>query len=146
MIVYLVRHATPEVNTESSDPGLSEYGKVEARMAADTLKHAKPAVIYHSVKARARQTAEILSGVIGAPLEEAKGLKPNDDPNVWIEKLSGLSHDEVMVVGHLPFVGVLADMLLGDKAKEYPVKVEPATVIILVKTNEGWEFKGAHTP
>ena len=146
MILYLVRHATPDVDSESPDPELSPYGKIEAKMAADTLKHAKPAVIYHSIKTRARQTAEAMSEVTGAPLEEVDGLKPNDDPGVWIEKLSAMTHDEVMIVGHLPFIGVLADMMLGEKAKDHPVKIEPVTTIILVRKDGEWEFKGAHTP
>ncbi len=146
MILYLVRHAVPDVDSESTDPELSPYGKIEARMSADTLKHAKPALIYHSVKARARQTAEAMAEVTGSPLKEAEGLKPNDDPSVWVEKLAAMTDDEVMIVGHLPFIGVLADMMLGEKAKDHPVKIEPATVLILVRKDGEWEFKGVHTP
>ena len=121
MFLYLVQHG--EAKREEDDPqrGLTDKGfKDVARTAVHAQKLGlKVSIIHHSGKARAMQTAQILADY----LEPAKGsspadaLAPMDDPAVWAARIAGMN-EEVMLVGHLPYLARLAGLLLcGDKEK-----------------------------
>src|SRR3954469_7788108 len=110
MRVYLVRHG--EAKSEDVDPDrhLTDDGAdAVERIARDAVKDSgvRPARIVHSAKARARQTAQIWAGLVGAEVSEAEGLSPNDDPAVWATRLQD-EPDDVMLVGHLPHLERLA--------------------------------------
>ena len=111
MKAYLVRHAKP-LNV-SVDPArsLSDEGIREIEKVADHLARREdvvPEVIVHSGKARARQTAEILALRLNPPggVREEKGLRPDDDIDGWGIYLS--SSPGAMLVGHMPFMGLLS--------------------------------------
>src|SRR5438046_8515185 len=100
----LGRHG--EANSEDVDPErhLSGRGADEVRrIATDAVSHSgvRPERVVHSGKARARETAEIWSGLLGADMAEADGLAPNDDPSIWAARFESEA-DDVVVVGHLP--------------------------------------------
>ncbi|MGD9062023.1 MAG: histidine phosphatase family protein, partial [Desulfobacterales bacterium] len=63
MALYLVQHGKSLPKDQDPDQGLSEEGKAETEMIAKTAKEKGVTVsqIRHSVKTRARQTAEILA-------------------------------------------------------------------------------------
>ena len=66
--------------------------------------------------ARTKQTAEILTAKLNLTdlLNESDGLKPMDDPEVWIERIR-YRNDDLMLVGHLPFMARLTGLLVtGD--------------------------------
>jgi phosphohistidine phosphatase len=149
MIVYLVRHA--EALSEQEDPArpLSELGKANvqriARLLADRLK-IFPGYVCHSSKARASQTAAILSEHIpGIPtLEERDGLLPMDDPSIWGERLQTMDRD-VMLVGHLPHLSRLASLLLlWDSGKDI-IDFTPGSVLCLEKVGN-WKVKWMVSP
>jgi len=146
MKLYLVRHATPV--SEDIDPQrpLSDAGFLEARKAAEAMSHIKPTRIYHSGKLRASQTAEAFSESTGASMEEADGLKPNDDPAVWAGRVSSASATEIMLVGHLPFMARLVGILVKGDADALLVDFSPATVAYLESNDSGWELKGTFSP
>src|SRR5436309_3711410 len=117
MGVYLVRHG--EAKREDVDPErhLTDRGVEEVRRIAieaiDDLD-VRPTRIFHSGKARARQTAEIWGGLVGLSTSEAEGLAPNDDPASWAARIES-DGDGVMLVGHLPHLERLAGLLVtGD--------------------------------
>ena len=122
MNLYLVQHG--EAVDEKVDPErpLSERGRAETiRVAAYAAKHADIEVlaVTHSGKLRARQTAELmaleiptLQGVV-----PVKDLEPNANPGIWVERLT-LMDDDVILVGHLPHLSRLTSALLcGDPDK-----------------------------
>lgn len=103
----------------------------------------KVAVVYHSGKKRARQTAEIFAQVLGARAEEKDGLNPNDDPAIWAERLSTL--DEVMIVGHLPHLSRLASLLVVGNTEVPIVEFRYSGVVALTRTPK-WVVKWLLTP
>jgi phosphohistidine phosphatase len=122
--VYLAHHADavgPDVDPQRP---LSAAGRMHAdRMARDAkLRGVNPAVIWHSGKLRARQTAEAYWRTCN-PLAEfgaIRGLQPMDPPE-WIrDRLIGESRD-VMLVGHLPSLPRILGLLTGDQSADFPL-------------------------
>ena len=75
--------------------------------------------IHHSGKKRAAQTAEIFATRLAPEkgVKEVAGLNPNDDVQKFADKLQG-QEGVLMIVGHLPFLGKLAGLLVtGDPSK-----------------------------
>lgn len=95
--------------------------------------------ILHSGKTRARQTAEILARGIAASatVEQADGMNPLDDPETFRHRIAA-SADDVMLVGHLPFMARLASRLLGCDLKDEVVAFEPGTVLCLEGDGGAW--------
>ena len=140
MRLYLVQHG--QAKTEDEDPlrPLTDQGVEDVvRVAHLALGHigVGPGRVVHSGKTRARQTAEIWSGLIGCGVEEADELGPNDDPTVWGERLQETAHD-LMVVGHLPHLGRLAGLLLTGAADRPVVRFRPGGLVALERTDAGW--------
>ena len=121
MKLYLVQHA--KAASEQADPQrpLTEEGRREIKKIAEFVKPLNLCVDYlwHSGKKRAAQTAEILAEVVKVKKAETarEGLSPNDDVKVIREKIVSLQQD-IMLVGHLPFLSKLASLLLtGDEPR-----------------------------
>jgi len=108
---YLVRHARPVDACVDPARPLSAEGINEIVKVADFLAQrgdVAPEVIVHSGKARARQTAEVLASRLDPPggVREENGLGPNDDITGWDTFLA--SSPGAMLVGHMPFMGLLS--------------------------------------
>jgi phosphohistidine phosphatase len=116
MKVYLVQHG--QSVSEDVDPArpLSEKGQKDMEKVARFLKgvNLKISVILQSGKTRATQTAEILNPKVTSlgGIMKKEGLAPNDPVDPWVEELNK-SPDDVMIVGHLPFLSKLVSRLLG---------------------------------
>ena len=142
MHLYLVQHA--DALAEDIDPSrpLSERGRTDAeRIAALVGGHLRGlSRILHSGKTRARQTAEILAREIGgAAIEQAHGLNPLDDPEAFAHHIDA-SDDDVMLVGHLPFMGRLVSRLLTRDAEAGVVAFQPGTVLCLEGDDGTWRL------
>jgi phosphohistidine phosphatase len=127
MRLYLVHHG--DAVSPDTDPQrpLSTVGHLATtRLAADAAaRGVKPAVIWHSGKLRARQTAELFWKVCNpfAEFSATSGLQPNDFPGIFRDHLIGESRD-VMAVGHMPSLPrVLAFLLTGrdDGSATFPL-------------------------
>jgi len=94
----------------------------------------RPARVIHSGKARAMETAQLLSG--GEVEEIDIGLAPND-PTEPVKNLIESWDEDVMIVGHLPFMGRLVAHLVGGTPDADTVSFEPGTVVCLKKGEEG---------
>lgn len=111
MKVYLVRHAKPvDLSVDPARP-LSEEGMRDIEKVAGHLAlmgEVAPEVIVHSGRARARQTAEVLAARLAPPggIREERGLRPNDSIDGWDVYLA--SSPGAMLVGHMPFMGLLS--------------------------------------
>jgi phosphohistidine phosphatase len=121
MKLYLIQHG--EATTEEVDLSrpLTAKGRSDVQKIASFLKGVgvRPSAILHSGKTRARQTAEILAAQIGpgCQIREREGLAPNDSVHGLLKEVSEMPND-LMIVGHLPFLGKLASSLLtGSEAR-----------------------------
>ncbi len=134
MPVYLVRHATALPAEKDPQRGLSEEGRKEAEKVAVFLKgKITLEAIYHSPKKRAKETALVFAESLEpSAVEEAEGLLPNDEPELWLTDLTE-EHRSVMLVGHLPHMEVLAQRLLSVRKDGGRIKFSPASVMCLEK-------------
>ncbi len=94
--------------------------------------------IVHSGKTRAMQTAEMMADFLNPEqdVEEADGLGPMDDIAQWTGRL-GEVREDIMLVGHMPFMGRLAGQLLcGDKEKTF-VEFTMGGIVCLRRSDPG---------
>jgi phosphohistidine phosphatase len=127
MSLYLVRHG--EAFSEAVDPGrpLTEAGRVAVDGMGQMARSFEIPVsrIFHSGKARARQTAEILSHYLNpaAGMEEMSGMKPHDDVAPIARQLDPALN--AMLVGHLPFMERLVSYLTTGSPDKTIVRFQP---------------------
>ena len=119
MRVYLFQHG--EAKSEEVDPErrLTEKGAGEVRKVADFLLPLNLILdaVWHSGKARASETAEILAAALSAKPCRRDGLAPKDPVGPVKQAITEAGRD-LMIVGHLPFLGKLAALFVtGDESR-----------------------------
>ena len=143
-----MQHGEAKSETEDPQRSLTERGREEVQKVAKMVKKLNlcPSKIYHSGKQRAKQTAEIFSDSLERPTETAQGLNPNDDVRAWADQLSRKKED-LMVVGHLPFLEKLASLLTTDNEKTRTVIFRYGAVVCLQQREDGgWGVRWILTP
>ena len=117
MALYLVQHGQSHSKETDPEKGLTDEGHATVRRIAEVAKSYGVPVgcILHSGKKRARQTAEIFEAALSPPdgVHAKNGLNPLDD----VTAMAGLigSREDLMLVGHLPFMSRLcAGLVTGD--------------------------------
>jgi phosphohistidine phosphatase len=120
--LYLVQHGQAKTEDEDPERSLTDQG---------------PARVFHSGKARARQSAEIWGELLHAAIEQAGGLAPNDDPTTWLERLNAEA-DDILLVGHLPHLARLAGLLLIGDADHSVINFRPGGLVGLERSDQGW--------
>lgn len=141
MHLYLVQHA--DALAEDIDPArpLSAPGRADVERVANLLSARLPplARILHSGKTRARQTADILARRIvpSAVVEPAEGMNPLDDAEAFARRIATAA-DDLMLVGHLPFMARLASWLLTRDPGADVVAFQPGTVLCLEGDAGAW--------
>lgn len=139
MFLYLVRHAEAKSKEEDPERSLSEKGLGNVRKTASYLSglDMRLDTIFHSGKRRAAQTAEALAEALAPPkgVSQADGLSPLDNPEIWADRLTGIT-DDIMLVGHLPYMERLASLLLSGNTDAISVNFGPASVICLQKAED----------
>jgi len=121
MSLFLVQHGKNLPKDVDPEKGLSNEGKEEVkRIASLAGEHAIPvSAIKHSGKKRARETAELFMEALN-PVEgvrQIEGLSPLDD----VTKLDVKAEQNVMLVGHLPFMEKLTSYLVTGSPDRPPV-------------------------
>ena len=142
MAIYLVQHGKAMPKEASPDPPLSEEGKATvAQIAGVAATHSvQPALIRHSGKARARETAEIIDSFLkpAGGIEATRGMNPLDDV---ITLAAGLSEkDNVMLVGHLPFMESLTSYLITGSISKRVVRFQNGGIVCLDRDPERKEW------
>jgi phosphohistidine phosphatase len=104
--------------------------------------------LWHSEKKRAIQTAELLAEAI--EIKKAKAvherLGPTDDVAILKDELSTAA-DDIMIVGHLPFLNKLASLLLAGCESAETVAFKNAGIIALVRSEGNqWQIGWMVTP
>ena len=146
MKLYLVQHGEAVPEAEDANRPLSAKGQTDIeRMAAFMARSGVRATrVIHSGKRRALDTAVLLAQVVGPGkiVEEAEaGLAPNDSTNLLAAVAASLE-DDVMVVGHIPFMGRMVSRLIAGSEDAVRVAFQPGTVVCLERSDdtEGWSL------
>jgi phosphohistidine phosphatase len=140
MRLYLVQHG--EALPKDADPQrpLSEKGRDDARRLAEFLGGCGIRVsrVLHSGKTRARETAELLAAKVlpGKDLEASAGLDPNDPVGAMAERLGAWEQD-VLVVGHLPFMDKFVARLVTGREDRGAVAFKPGSLVCLERGDQG---------
>ena len=150
MALYLVQHGKSLPKDQDPDQGLSEEGIAETRRMANLAKDHGISVsqIRHSVKTRARQTAEIFAKALNPKkgFQEVGGIKPLDDV---AEYASSIDPDQnIMLVGHLPFMERMVSYLVTGSVDKPVFKFQNSGIVCLNKDLEGqsWVIWGSLMP
>jgi phosphohistidine phosphatase len=119
---------------------LSNVGRAQVdRLAkAAAAKGVKPAIIWHSGKLRAKQTAEAFYRACNpfADFAATRDLQPDDKPE-WIkDRLRGESRD-VLIAGHFFHLPRLRALLAGGSEDDFPQH----GAVALVTDDEGETWK-----
>ncbi len=140
MLIHLMQHGACLPKGLDKHQALSPVGKEQI------VKSAKAArilglqfqLIVTSPKDRARQTAEIMAHYIGYPASRievsdvVKAMSPPQDALEYIKEYEGL--DSILVVGHLPSLGLLAASMLTN-SQGLAINVENGGLMQLALTD-----------
>jgi phosphohistidine phosphatase len=151
MKLYLMQHGEAKSEVEDPERSLRARGEKEVAnvsTAANGL-HIRPSKIYHSGKLRAKQTAEIIASALKIPnpgIQFGQGLNPNDDVRPWAERISK-EREDLMLIGHLPFLEKLTSLLLcGNENARLVLFRYGAIVCLDQKEDKGWAVRWILTP
>ena len=150
MNLYLVQHGDAVAKERDPTRPLTEQGRRDVEKIAGFLKGLNLSVQYlwHSGKARAAQTAEILATAIEPRTGIARrdGLGPNDDVRRVAEQLASIDED-IMIVGHLPFLSKLASLLITEDESANTVTFRQGGIVRLSRSDQQqWQLAWMLTP
>ena len=119
---------------------LSPWGREAVeRLAADAAtRNVKPAVIWHSGKLRAKETAEAFWRACNpfADFSATRDLQPGDPPEWMRDRLHGESRD-ILIAGHYPHLPRLLTLLLtGGDGEPAPF---PQNGVVALETEDAGE-------
>jgi phosphohistidine phosphatase len=139
MKLYLVQHG--KAVAKDVDPGrpLSQLGHAEVKHLVELLSgRIEVSRVVHSGKMRAQQTAEIFLARIadGLSLEAISGIGPNDSVKDFAYQVKSRDED-LLVVGHLPFMAKLVSLLLTESADSDIVSYSPGSIVFLESLGGG---------
>ena len=138
--MFLVHHADavgPEVDSRRP---LSPLGERQAAQTAAEAgaRGARPAVVWHSGKLRARQTAQAFWRACNALAEfkASPDLQPDDPPSRIRDRLRSETRD-ILIAGHFFHLPRLLSLLLGGAPATFP----PHGVVALESDDDGETWK-----
>ena len=150
MALYLIQHGKSLPKDQDPDQGLSEDGATETERIASLAQGygVRVSQIRHSVKTRARQTAEILARALKPQndIREISGIKPMDDVAACAAKID--PDENVMLVGHLPFMERITSYLITGSIDQPVIKFQNSGIVCLDKDPEtqSWVIKWTLMP
>ena len=104
--------------------------------------------IRHSLKTRARQTAEIFCGALNPKhgIREVSGIKPLDDVAAYAGDIDPA--EDIMLVGHLPFMERMTAFLITGSLDKPVFKFQNSGIVCLNKDSETqtWVIQWALMP
>ena len=150
MALFLVQHGKSLPKETDPEPGLSDEGRAETEKIASIAREhgVRIARVMQSGKKRAAQTAEIFAAALqpAGGLQKGDGLNPLDDVAASAEKID--ASEDLMLVGHLPFMERLASFLITGAANKPVIRFQNSGIVCLDK-NAGadhWTIRWALFP
>lgn len=140
MNLYLVHHGDavgPDVDPQRPLSAVGRAG-VDRTAAQAAERGARPVVVWHSGKLRAKQTAEVFWRACNAlaELSATRDLQPADPPEWMRDRLRAESRD-VLIAGHFPHLPRLLASLMGDAVPSFP----PHGVVALTTDDAGESWR-----
>ncbi len=139
MKVYLVQHGKAADEKQDPNRPLTKEGVDETKSVAQIalMGMIRPAMIFHSGKIRAMQTAEIFDDALkpSRGVHELDSMAPNDDVLRALEVINSESID-IMLVGHLPHLSKLVSKLVTGDEKKKIVSFKNSGIICLEKQED----------
>jgi phosphohistidine phosphatase len=148
MKLYLIQHGEAKSQAEDPERSLTPEAEIEVKKVATVAKKMdiRASKIYHSGKRRAQQTADIIASSLNLSVESAQGLNPLDDVRPWAERISKETND-LLIVGHLPFLEKLASLLLRGDQTARVVLFRFGAIACLDQNEDGsWAVRWILTP
>ena len=139
MALYLIQHGKSLPKDQDPDQGLSQEGIAETQRMAKLARDHGVVVsqIRHSVKTRARQTAEIFAKALNPQegIQEVSGIQPLDDVAEYARLLD--PGQNIMLVGHLPYMERMTSYLITGSIDKPVFKFQNSGIVCLDKDAEG---------
>ena len=150
MKLYLVRHGDYVSGEDNPKKPLSEMGFSDIEKIADYSKrhmNIQVSEILHSGKLRAKQTAEVLAKYIepSQGRKKVENLNPMDSPVYWGKYLKK-QKDNLMMVGHLPYLAKLVALLVTGDENNNVIRFQMGQMVCLTKENKVWKVHWVITP
>lgn len=140
MKLYLAQHGESLPKDVDPERGLSDKGREDVTQIAELLSRGgvEISVIYHSGKKRAEDTARLLRSCLaaGGVLAQRDGIAPLD-PVDRVATEAKRWDEDVMLVGHLPFMGKLVSLLVARNDDIPIVAFQPGSVICIERDKAG---------
>ena len=142
MALYLVQHALSLPKDKDPQKGISPQGRDDARRIAEVAQGYGVGVsrIVHSGKKRAVETADIFAQALtpAGGIKTTQGLNPMDDVAMSAETL--VNENDLMVVGHLPFMERLTSFLVTGNTEKPIFRFQNAGIVCLENDPDkgGW--------
>lgn len=154
MSIFLVQHGKSATKEIDPQKGLTEQGKQETERIAQVAGNYRISVdkLVHSGKKRAEQTAAIFAAALAEDLslETVSGIGPMDDVKIFAQTID--PEDNLMVVGHLPFLQRLVSYLTTGSDEIFVYKFQNSGIVCLDRDVEeanggvGWFIKWTLNP
>lgn len=124
MNLYLVRHGEAlrigGAVTNDADRPLSPRGESDASIVGEVIagEQSGSVLVLVSPLARARQTAEIIAGKLGASaaIRASENLAPGFRPKALLNEIAQTGGDVVVAVGHQPDLTTLLSYVIADES------------------------------
>ena len=148
MFLYILRHGDAKPKHEDPGRGLSLDGRQEVEAVSRVFSRLNPQIdaIWHSGKTRAEQTADILAAHLRKKdrVEAHPGLDPNDPVQPLVEEIEQRDSN-LVIVGHLPYLGKLISVLILGKEQNL-LDLPSAALVCLENSNATWILDWFLTP
>jgi phosphohistidine phosphatase len=148
MFLYILRHGDAKPKHKDPGRGLSLDGRQEVEAVSRVFSRLNPQIdaIWHSGKTRAEQTADILAAHLRKKdrVEAHPGLDPNDPVQPLVEEI-GQRDSNLVIVGHLPYLGKLISVLILGKEQNL-LDLPSAALVCLENSNGTWILDWFLTP
>ena len=150
MALFLVQHGIALPKDQDPDPGLSPEGIADVERIAGVARGygIRVSRIRHSGKKRARQTAELYAAALHPEngMEETAGLNPLDDVTAFARQID--HRENVMLVGHQPFMGRITSYLLTGSPDKTLFKFQNGGIVCLDQEpgENSWFIKWSLSP
>lgn len=142
MAIYLVQHGKAVSEDKDSTRPLSTDGVKESAHIASIAEYYMLLVnrIEHSSKLRARQTAEIFAKKLRLEdkVKENSALNPSANVEEFAQKLQ--ANENVLLVGHMPFLQKLLALLLTGDQNHKIFAIQNSGMICIDKDEDSSEW------